>query len=401
MTPEESEELIARLQATVRQQQQAMARLEAQIAESARTKPRPSQPSALNRRMRRIAQTTWPVAAGCALLAAVGIALGGGLRGGTTVPRGPSSIASATTVTLGAGTRDVSVFVEPDDGIRPLTRAIRNAATTIRLTMYLLTDRTIVHDLEYAHATGVDVRVILEPHPFGGSDNANQSAYDNLMAADIPVHWSSPRFLLTHEKSMVVDGATAYIMTTNFTRSAFKSNREFDVVDSDPTDVAAVRALFDADWNDRTYVPHDSNLPLSPVDARPMLTALIHSARHTLDVYAEELRDVAIERALAGAARSGVRVRLILPTPSQVDLDAPGVAIITEAGGVVHRLAQSYLYVHAKVIVADGRRAFVGSENISSASLDQNRELGVIVADPGAITALENTFESDWRYQGS
>jgi phosphatidylserine/phosphatidylglycerophosphate/cardiolipin synthase-like enzyme len=89
-------------------------------------------------------------------------------------------------------------------------------------------------------------------------------------------------------------------------------------------------------------------------------------------------------------------VRVILPAPSGQDHDAPGIAIITTAGAQVHRLSQSYLYVHAKVIVVDGRRAFVGSENLSTASLDHNREVGVIVADPGAIQTLESTFDGDW-----
>jgi phosphatidylserine/phosphatidylglycerophosphate/cardiolipin synthase-like enzyme len=321
----------------------------------------------------------------------------------TGAPHATAPVAAVPRVVLGAGVRDVDVIVEPDDGVRMITRPIRDATRSIWLTMYLLTNRTIIHDLEYAHASGVQVRVILEPHPYGGTlSDANRYAYNNLLAADIPVHWASPRFRLTHEKSMIVDGTTAYIMTTNFTRAAFKNNREFAVVDHDARDVAALRALFSADWNDRPYAPRDLNLPVSPADARPLLTALIRSARHTLDVYAEELQDTGMERALAAAARHGVRMRVILPAPSRPDYDARGVALIRAAGVQVHRLQQSYLYVHAKAIIADGRRAFVGSENLSTASLDHNREVGVIVADPSAIQTLESTFDRDWaRHRSS
>ncbi|MCA1598005.1 MAG: phospholipase D-like domain-containing protein [Chloroflexi bacterium] len=303
-------------------------------------------------------------------------------------------------VRLGAGVRGVQVLVEPDDGAGALTGAIRDAGRSIWLTMYMLTNRTIIHDLEYAHAAGVDVRVILEPHPYGASDNTNQSAYDILMAADIPVHWSSPRYRLTHEKSMVVDGDTAYVMTTNFTRASFQANREFDVVDRRPVDVATVRALFIADWTNRVYTTRDGNLPLSPSDARPLLQALIGSARRTLDVYGEELQDPGMEKALASAARHGVHVRLILPAPSGPDYDARGVRLVTAASVRVRRLPRSYLYIHAKVIVADGRRAFVGSQNLSAASLDDNRELGIIVADQRIIGTLEDTFNGDWSYRG-
>ena len=71
---------------------------------------------------------------------------------------------------------------------------------------------------------------------------------------------------------------------------------------------------------------------------------------------------------------------------------------ITAAGAQIHRLPQSYLYVHAKAIVADGQRAFVGSENLSAASLDHNREVGVIVADRRAIATIAATFAADWRH---
>ncbi len=304
--------------------------------------------------------------------------------------------ASGPVVPLGAGVRGVELLVEPDDGAATLTRAIRDAASSIFLTMYMLTNRTIIHDLEYAHAGGVDVRVILERHPYGAIDNPNRSAYDTLMAADIPVRWASPRYRLTHEKSMLIDGATAYVMTTNFTRAAFTANREFDVVDRDRRDVAAVRALFMADWDGRPYIPRDANLPLSPSNARPMLGALMRSARRTLDVYGEELQDLAMERELARAARRGVRVRVILPAPTGPDRDAPGVRLVVAAGARVKRLPKSYLYIHAKAIVADGRRAFVGSQNLSAASLDDNRELGVILADRQALQTLQDTFGQDW-----
>ncbi len=320
-----------------------------------------------------------------------------GLPTATISPLAAAVAPAAALPRLGPGVHPVDLIVEPDDRVSPLSRAIRDANTSVRLEMYELTNPTLVRALEYAHASGVDVRVILEQHPYGASTTINQTAYDNLMAADIPVRWSSPRYLLTHQKSMVVDNAVAYVMTTNFTRAAFKANREFDVVDRDPRDVASVAAVFEADWAGRAYAPRDPNLPLSPLDARPMLTALVGLARRTLDIYAEELQDPAIEEALAAAARRGVHVRLILPAPTAggVDGDAAGIAAITGAGAQVYRAGG--LYIHAKAIVADGKRGFVGSQNLSPASLDHNRELGVIINDPDALATLEQTFASDWN----
>ena len=73
----------------------------------------------------------------------------------------------------------------------------------------------------------------------------------------------------------------------------------------------------------------------------------------------------------------GVQVRLIVSPSPEFALEQAGLA----AAGVDIRLADS-LYIHAKAIIADGERAFVGSQNLSATSLDQNRELGIIVDDP-------------------
>ncbi|MGH2344121.1 MAG: phospholipase D-like domain-containing protein, partial [Chloroflexota bacterium] len=175
----------------------------------------------------------------------------------------PSAASGTTGAALGNGVNGVSVYVEPHGGTRWLTKPIRAADHTLDLTMYLLTNKTIIHALEYAHAKGVKVRVLLEQHPYGDSESgpsANQSAYDQLDTAGIAVHWTSSRYALTHEKSMVIDGAAAYILTLNFTASAFTKNREFGVVDPNPADVAETEAIFSADWAGKPYTPHDPNL---------------------------------------------------------------------------------------------------------------------------------------------
>jgi phosphatidylserine/phosphatidylglycerophosphate/cardiolipin synthase-like enzyme len=240
------------------------------------------------------------------------------------------------------------------------------------------------------------VRVILERHPFGNDvsgTSANQSAFDQLYAADIPVRWTSGRYRLTHEKTMVIDGHAAYILTLNFSRSAFKTNREFGVVDSTPADVREAAAIFNADWKNAAYVPYDPNLLVSPINSRARLLALLARARHTVDVYAEEVQDAALEAALVAGARRGVRVRLISNAGDASN--AAGIARL-RGGGAQVRLLHSP-YIHAKMILVDGRWAFVGSEHISTGSLDANRELRVLIADPDALARLAETFTTDWQ----
>lgn len=47
-----------------------------------------------------------------------------------------------------------------------------------------------------------------------GGDRANDDTYATFRAAGIDVQWASPKFYVTHEKSIVVDNRAAMIATT-------------------------------------------------------------------------------------------------------------------------------------------------------------------------------------------
>src|SRR5260370_18254227 len=120
---------------------------------------------------------------------------------------------------VGFGVQGVQVYVEPDDGERVITNAIRNAQKSIWLEIYILSDRNVIRTLEEAANRGLDVRVMLEPHPVGGGPSPSRTM-DTLSAAGIKVKSTDPNFPLTHEKGIIINGTTAFIMTSNFSRSA-------------------------------------------------------------------------------------------------------------------------------------------------------------------------------------
>ena len=103
----------------------------------------------------------------------------------------------------------------------------------------------------------------------------------------------------------------------------------------------------------------------------------------------------AIEDALAAAARRGVTVRVVMTADSEYTSALRSLA----ADGVRVRLypdSATALYIHAKLVLADGARAFVGSQNFSTASLEYNRELGVVTTQAAVIAPLEATFNGDF-----
>jgi len=331
------------------------------------------------------------------LLSGCNISIGTGGSGNT----GITSSTCQGNCTAGPGVQGVQVFVEPDMGDQPITDAIHSAKKSIWLEMYILSDTNVIHALEDAANAGIDVRVMLEPHPFGASSPTR--VMDELQATGAKVETSDPAFALTHEKGMVIDSTTAYIMTSNFSRSGLGgyssssnyNNREYDIIDNNTTDVTAVMAIFQADWNRTNAQFNDPNLVVSPVNSRGAFISLINSAHSTLLIEAEEMNDSMIEQAISAAAQRGVHVEVILPAPSgSSDSNSSGIATIKQSGVQVEE--DPHLYMHAKIIVADGQKAFVGSENISTQSLDQNRELGIIVSDANVLNTLQQTFQKDW-----
>ncbi|MCL6096727.1 MAG: phospholipase D-like domain-containing protein [Patescibacteria group bacterium] len=293
---------------------------------------------------------------------------------------------------LGADT-NTSLFVEPSAGRKPILDAINNAKSEILVEVYLLSDKQIIQGLEDAKTRGVKVNVMLEQHPFGGG-NLNNSSKKTLEENGVSVEWTNSAFSLTHEKSIVIDQNEAFILNQNLTASAFSKNREYDVLDTDFQDVSQIREMFIDDWERKSFTPSTSHLIVSPTNSRPALRALIESGTKTVDLEVEIIEDSQIASLLSEKAKH-TRVRLLIPAFSQIQSNAKAAKELANAGVLVKTLSAPY--IHAKLILVDNQKAYVGSVNLSTQSMDQNRELGIILSQKEASETLSSTFEEDWN----
>jgi len=266
------------------------------------------------------------------------------------------------------------------------------------MTIYELADPAAEQILAEAAANHVMVRLILDRNL---EFHNNQAAFDYLQQHGVQVVWAAKKYASTHQKSIVVDGTAAAIMTLNLTSRFYPSTRDFAVLDTDPVDVSAMEQVFDADFHDgaTTSTPAGSDLVWSPTEANTSLLQLIRSAQTSLQIEAEEMSDSAIVTALADAAHRGVRVEV---TMTYDESYAKNFGQLVEAGAQVNTYsADAALYIHAKVILEDygtpNVALFAGSENFSATSLDRNRELGLIVTDPAILFSIHGTLSEDFR----
>jgi cardiolipin synthase len=109
----------------------------------------------------------------------------------------------------------------------------------------------------------------------------------------------------------------------------------------------------------------------------PALTRLIPSAHHQVDVAANYCTDWAVQDALTAAARRGLLVRVVL---NRSAYGAVSAARWLHDHGVMVRWAPRAPYLHAKLLLVDGRAGIIGSANFSDDALAaRNHELDVAI----------------------
>ena len=313
------------------------------------------------------------------ILAAVGSA-------GFTAPAFAAAHPASGTLTL---------VTLPDDGENAIYNFVNSAASSIDVTIYELNDLTLENDLVAREKAGVDVRVILDQ----AQKSYNMAAYNVLTGGGVGVVWSSTAFTYTHQKTITVDNDESYISSGNFDNTYYATSRDFGVLDTDATDVAAIVAVFNADYAHKSITPSDGDdLVWSPTDSQTQLLNLINGAQHSLDIEQEEFSDTTLVNAIVADENRGVTVRVVVEDPSDYTSELNEVK---NAGGKVTGYSSSTgFYIHAKTVIADygysTAKAFVGSENFSSNSLNDNRELGIITSNSAVVDGLESTFTADF-----
>jgi len=351
-------------------------------------------------RPRAFAASAWSAAA---VAAVVGLAVAGCKVQLSTPGPGssPAPVPSTTSAPAIGGTStsagDGPLIIEPKAGFSPVYSLIDHARRSIDVTMYEFSDSAAEHDLAAAAARGVHVRVVLDQR----EQSENSNAYRYLSSHGVKVVWSWSKYEYTHQKTVVIDGAKAVIMTANLTSTYYPTSRDFLVVDSNPPDVAAISAVFDADFAHAPVTPADgADLVWSPTDSQQKLLAVINDATSSLRIYSEEMGDSTMEDALIAAAKRGVDVQVCGENEDGEYNSA--YSRLADAGVHISYYSSSTgFYIHGKVIEADygtsHARVFIGSENFSSTSLDRNRELGLIISDPTVLSAIASTFAVDFQ----
>ena len=255
------------------------------------------------------------------------------------------------------------LLVMPDDGAEAVVALIDQAQSQLLIKQFKLQSDAVEQALLHAQQRGVRIRVMLNPHTSGG-DRWNDEAYALLQGWGVEVAWTSERFPVTHEKSMVIDGHAALIATFNLSDKYFTETRDYGVISQDPLVIEQVVAGFEADWERRAFDPRlDVGLVWSNVHSRGQMARVIDSAQESLRIQHPKFVDAVILERLVAAKQRGVKVRVLCGGKHGLsDWDVydtfSSLRLLEHAGVKISR--QKQLKLHAKLILVDEQAAMTG-----------------------------------------
>ena len=331
---------------------------------------------------------------------------------------------------------------------------IGGARTRIDLAQFYASDHpgsrleAVVVALEAAIARGVRVRFLAEQ----GFVKTYPETLDRLARAGASVRHIDLRGVpggggILHAKYFLVDDREAFLGSQNFDWRALEHNYELGARVRDPAVVGGLAAIFAADWAraggepaegfSRTAGPLGSvtrgdgrapapsgplTLVASPPELLPAgiawdlprIVQLLDSATASITVelltYRADSAGAAwdeLEAPLVRAAGRGVKVQLLFADWSKRPHTITGLQKLARIPNIAVRLTTIPLWsggfipfarvTHAKALVVDGKRGWLGTSNWEKDYFYKSRNVGVIVDDPALAAQLAAFFATLWQ----
>ncbi|WP_276252900.1 phospholipase D-like domain-containing protein [Halomontanus rarus] len=352
-------------------------------------------------------------------------------------PHGATCLEALTT-----DAESATAFTLPDAPDVPL-ETFAAADDRIALAGYTFTSEAVADELRAAAARGVEVELLLESGPVGGTPDRTAAVVDELEDAGVSIRvlgGSGARYRYQHAKYAVVDDR-AIVTTENWKPSGIggTSSRGWGVVVDDADVAAHLESVFRADFEGRdttawadhrraaTFVETEPigerfagridpetvsidsvDVLLAPDNAEPRLREQLRAAEESILVKQVRIgsRNQPLLQETLEAARRGVEVRILLDASWYVEdgnrelvrwleRTADEEDLPLEARLVDPR--NRFEKIHAKGVVIDRETAVVGSANWNNNSLRENREVVLVLHGDEVGSFYADVFEADWQ----
>lgn len=275
----------------------------------------------------------------------------------------------------------MKLIIEPEDGVAPLLSAIKSAKKSVEIAIFRCDRKDVEAALKAAAAAkGVTVSALIAFANRGGEVRL-RNLEQRFLDAGIIVARTADDLVRYHDKFILIDRRTLYVLSFNFTHLDIDHSRGFGIVTTHGVWVREAARLFKADSTRGSFTSESDTFVVSPSNSRKVLENFLKRAKTQLLIYDPRISDKSMLRILQERAKAGVEIRVIGSVAGKGQFD-------------VQKLTANRL--HTRTIIRDRRQAFVGSQSLRPLELDSRRELGLIVHDPRTVKKLIDTFEADW-----
>ncbi len=272
-----------------------------------------------------------------------------------------------------------------------LVYKINNAKKNVYLEVYIFTEKRLREALVKAKKRGVDVKVILEKHPYK-SPNLNDKTFNFFKKNWVEVVWSNTKnFSLNHSKIILIDDEV-FLSTWNFTYNTFTKNREFFSFIDDKKFFEILKKVFLADFYWKKNYIYSDNLILSPDYSRIKIEKWILQAKNNIKMYFPYIEDKKLEKILVKKEKSWVKIFLITWIDS---LKNKEILDYLKKNKINIKFIKTPK-IHAKAILIDDKYLYIWSINFSKYSFDENREIWAFFGNSRIIEKFEKVFEKDF-----
>lgn len=275
----------------------------------------------------------------------------------------------------------MKLLVQPQDSVTPLIRGIDSAKKSVEIVIFRVDRREIEQALHRAVSRGVFVHALIARTNRGGEENLRKLEM-RLLDAGVTVARTSDDLPRYHDKYLIIDRTTLYLIAFNLTYLDIERSRSFGIVTKNSRMVQEAVRLFEADIKRQSYTPGLPSFIVSPVNARQQLSSFIRGAKRELLIYDPHISDRLMIRLLEERTRAGVRIQII--------------GRVTRMSAKLPVRKSLGFRLHTRTIIRDRSQAFIGSQSLRQVELDARREAGVIVRDSRVVARLVKIFEEDW-----
>ncbi|MCW3052555.1 MAG: Phosphatidylserine/phosphatidylglycerophosphate/cardiolipin synthase -like [Chthonomonadales bacterium] len=276
----------------------------------------------------------------------------------------------------------MELLVQPGTGIKPLLEGIDQAEHTVQIVIFRFDRGEIEAALTRAVRRGVFVHALVAYTSAGqGGEPTLRKLEMRLLSDGVSVARTATDLVRYHDKLMIIDQKTLYMLGFNYTYIDIERSRSFGIITQKEDWVREAVKLFTADATRQQYTPECDTFLVSPGNARQELLKFLQATRRQLCIYDGKLTDPDMIRLLQQKAREGVDIRIIG-------------AIGKRAAGM--KVAAPPMRLHAQTIIRDGAQMFLGSQSLRTLELDARREVGILIDDVPIVQRALETFEADW-----